>query len=418
MVSRLYYAVKFMIAVLFMTVMAGVGAILMHYVLMFTEWLAFGDSRENTLSLLNSVTPIKRVLSLTLASFLASLSWYYLQIKPKQITSIKQQVVFKDSSVKKSPYWLHIGHAFLQLIYVGAGGPIGKEGAPREFGAINAGKISDLLALKVLDKRLLIISGAAAGLSAVYQVPLASVFFAFETLALGISLKNIVTLLASTFGAASIAQLVISTAPLYHISKMSLNSQSLAFMFLIVLCITPIAISFRYLNQKVTERRIKNIKILLSLPVVSLIVSVLSIVYPQILGNGNALVQEVFKGTTVSLIAILVVLKMIATLSTLYAGAYGGILTPSFSVGACLGFLLASISIPLLPHISIVTSMLVGAAIFLAITMRAPLTAVGLVISFTGQSVITIVPLTIAVLFATAYDYSIRKMRSLYVNPY
>ncbi|HGD0634280.1 TPA: voltage-gated chloride channel family protein, partial [Streptococcus agalactiae] len=101
MVSRLYYAVKFMIAVLFMTVMAGVGAILMHYVLMFTEWLAFGDSRENTLSLLNSVTPIKRVLSLTLVSFLASLSWYYLQIKPKQITSIKQQVVFKDSSVKK-----------------------------------------------------------------------------------------------------------------------------------------------------------------------------------------------------------------------------------------------------------------------------------------------------------------------------
>lgn len=377
MVSRLYYAVKFMIAVLFMTVMAGVGAILMHYVLMFTEWLAFGDSRENTLSLLNSVTPIKRVLSLTLVSFLASLSWYYLQIKPKQITSIKQQVVFKDFSVKKSPYWLHIGHAFLQLIYVGTGGPIGKEGAPREFGAINAGKISDLLALKVLDKRLLIISGAA-----------------------------------------SIAQLVISTAPLYHISKMSLNSQSLAFMFLIVLCVTPIAISFRYLNQKVTERRIKNIKILLSLPVVSLIVSVLSIVYPQILGNGNALVQEVFKGTTVSLIAILVVLKMIATLSTLYAGAYGGILTPSFSIGACLGFLLASISIPLLPHISIVTSMLVGAAIFLAITMRAPLTAVGLVISFTGQSVITIVPLTIAVLFATAYDYFIRKMRSLYVNPY
>lgn len=377
MVSRLYYAVKFMIAVLFMTVMAGVGAILMHYVLMFTEWLAFGDSRENTLSLLNSVTPIKRVLSLTLVSFLASLSWYYLQIKPKQITSIKQQVVFKDSSLKKSPYWLHIGHAFLQLIYVGAGGPIGKEGAPREFGAINAGKISDLLALKVLDKRLLIISGAA-----------------------------------------SIAQLVISTAPLYHISKMSLNSQSLAFMFLIVLCVTPIAISFRYLNQKVTERRIKNIKILLSLPVVSLIVSVLSIVYPQILGNGNALVQEVFKGTTVSLIAILVVLKMIATLSTLYAGAYGGILTPSFSIGACLGFLLASISIPLLPHISIVTSMLVGAAIFLAITMRAPLTAIGLVISFTGQSVITIVPLTIAVLFATAYDYFIRKMRSLYVNPY
>lgn len=67
-----------MIVVLFMIVMVGVGVILMYYVLMFIEWLVFGDSRENILFLLNSVILIKRVLLFILVFFLVFFSWYYL----------------------------------------------------------------------------------------------------------------------------------------------------------------------------------------------------------------------------------------------------------------------------------------------------------------------------------------------------
>lgn len=69
---------------------------------------------------------------------------------------------------------------------VGAGSPIGKEGAPRELGALGAGRISDRMTLTLKDRRLAIVCGASAGLANfVYQVPIASIFFAFETLGLG-----------------------------------------------------------------------------------------------------------------------------------------------------------------------------------------------------------------------------------------
>lgn len=59
---------------------------------------------------------------------------------------------------------------------VGAGSPIGKEGAPREFGALGAGRISDRMTLTLTDRKLAIVCGASAGLAAVYQVPIASIF--------------------------------------------------------------------------------------------------------------------------------------------------------------------------------------------------------------------------------------------------
>lgn len=55
---------------------------------------------------------------------------------------------------------------------VGAGSPIGKEGAPRELGVLGAGRISDRMTLTLKDRRLAIVCGASAGLAAVYQVRL------------------------------------------------------------------------------------------------------------------------------------------------------------------------------------------------------------------------------------------------------
>lgn len=66
------------------------------------------------------------------------------------------------------------------------------------------------------------------------------------------------------------------------------------------------------------------------------------------------------------------------------AGAYGGTLTPSFALGATAASLLGSFFPALMEESSAI--LLLGAVAFLAVTLRAPLSAVGLVIGFTGQS--------------------------------
>ena len=81
----------------------------------------------------------------------------------------------------------------MQVAIVGAGSSIGKEGAPRELGALFGGSLSKALHLDVVDRQLLIACGAGAGLAAVYQVPFASTLFVLETLGVAWKSKNIVT---------------------------------------------------------------------------------------------------------------------------------------------------------------------------------------------------------------------------------
>ena len=76
----------------------------------------------------------------------------------------------------------------MQVAIVGAGSSIGKEGAPRELGALFGGNLSKALHLDIVDRQLLIACGAGAGLAAVYQVPFASTLFVLETL--GVAWKS------------------------------------------------------------------------------------------------------------------------------------------------------------------------------------------------------------------------------------
>lgn len=68
------------------------------------------------------------------------------------------------------------------MAIVAAGASIGKEGAPRELGALFGESLSKGLHLFISDRQLLIACGAGSGLASVYQVPFASAFFVLETL--------------------------------------------------------------------------------------------------------------------------------------------------------------------------------------------------------------------------------------------
>lgn len=71
------------------------------------------------------------------------------------------------------------------------------------------------------------------------------------------------------------------------------------------------------------------------------------------------------------------------------------------------------------PELSLISAMLIGSSVFLAITMNAPLTAVGLVVSFTGQSFTALPILLLAVIVAFATKTIIEHIeRNYYVNSY
>ena len=399
---KIPYNFRLFIAVILQGIVSGLSGIFLHYLLEIVESLAFGQSEHHSGFLTDGVSSLRIGLSLIIVGFASSLVWYFLQ-KGSKIYSIKAQM--KDET---SQYKLHflrqLFHSIWQIIAVGGGAPIGKEAAPREIGTLFAGPIGKICFLSKKDQIFLLACGA--GLAAVYQVPLTSVFFVFETLGIALSIKRFVLIGLTTYVSTYIAGLVISDQALYQIPSLSWSLKEIWIIPLLLLFLTPLAWFFGRLSKEMSSNRIKDKRVLLTLPTAFLFLVGLASYFPHLLGNGRMMAQEILNGSSGQTVLLMFFLKAVVVLITLWAGAYGGTLTPSFALGmagaALLGIILGGDS-----HL---TMLLLGSVCFLSVTLRAPISATGLVIGFTGLGIDSLPYLLVTAVLA----YEFAKMLDLF----
>ena len=375
---KIPYNFRLFLAVILQGIVSGLSGIVLHYLLEIVESLAFGQSEKHTGFLTDGVSSSRIGLSLIIVGLGSSLVWYFLQ-KGSKIYSIKAQM--KDETAQyKLHFQKQLFHSIWQIIAVGGGAPIGKEAAPREIGTLFAGPVGKICILSMKDRIFLLACGAGAGLVAVYQVPLTSVFFVFETLGIALSIKRFVLVGLTTYVSTYIAGLVISDQALYQIPAIAWSLKETWIIPLLLLFLTPLAWLFGRLSKAASSNRIKDKRILLTLPTAFLFLAGLASYFPHLLGNGRMMAQEVLNGSNGKTVFLLFILKALVVLITLWAGAYGGTLTPSFALGmagaALFGMILGGDSQP--------SILLLGSVCFLSVTLRAPWSATGLVIGFTG----------------------------------
>lgn len=378
---KIPYNFRLFLAVILQGIVTGLSGIVLHYLLEMVETLAFGQSEHHSGFLTDGVSSSRIGLSLIIVGLGSSLVWYFLQ-KRSKIYSIKAQM--KDET---SQYKLHflrqLFHSTWQIIAVGGGAPIGKEAAPREIGTLFAEPIGKKCFLSKKDQIFLLACGAGAGLAAVYQVPLTSVFFVFETLGIALSIKRFVLVGLTTYVSTYIAGWVISDQALYQIPAITWSLKQIWIIPLLLLFLTPPAWLFGRLSKAASSNRIKDKRVLLTLPTAFLFLIGLASYFPHLLGNGRMMAQEVLNGSNGKTVLLLFILKALVVLIILWAGAYGGTLTPSFALGmagsALLGIILGVDSQP--------SILLLGSVCFLSVTLRAPISATGLVIGFTGLGI-------------------------------
>ena len=379
--QKIPYNLKLFLAVILQGIVSGLSGIFLHYLLEMVEELAFGRSEHHSGFLTDGVSSSRIGLSLIIVGLGSSLVWYFLQ-KGSKIYSIKAQM--KDETSRYKLHFLRqLFHSIWQIIAVGGGAPIGKEAAPREIGTLFAGPIGKICSLSKKDQIFLLACGAGAGLAAVYQVPLTSVFFVFETLGIALSIKRFVLVGLTTYVSTYIAGLVISDQALYQIPAITWSLKEIWIIPLLLLFLTPLAWLFGRLSKAASSKRIKDKRIFLILPSAFLFLIGLASYFPHLLGNGRMMAQEVLNGSNGKTVLLLFILKALVVLIILWAGAYGGTLTPSFALGmAGAGLLSMIIGLDSQP-----TVLLLGSVCFLSVTLRAPISATGLVIGFTGLGI-------------------------------
>lgn len=391
--QSLPYGLRLLLATLSLGIGTGLVGMACHYLLEGVQVLAFGQERSDLFQQFQEAGGLRRFLVLGVTGVLAAGFWYILQ-RRYNILSIRRQI---DLVGERDPAPLaHILHASMQVAIVGAGASVGKEGAPREVGALLAGRLGKAFSLAIKERRILIACGAGAGLAAVYQVPFASSLFVFETLGLSYHWKNFVLVLSSTYLATWVAQPIVGHGAIYHMSPVHWSASSLLQAVIVALLVTPLALAFRFLANRASRERRKDGTILWALPVAFMVLAAIVAFYPIFMGNGQVLAQAFLSGQTFSNLVLTLAVKGFLVYLLLRNGAYGGTLTPSFALGIGSGYLatllLTVVGIQMDPALG----MLLGATVFLGTTLQAPLTGIALSLGFTGQSWALILPLALA----------------------
>lgn len=312
------------------------------------------------------------------------------------------------------PTWRTLASALLSVLVVGMGASLGREGSPKQAGAVMANVFADRGALSDEQRRLLVACGAGAGMAAAYGVPLGGALFALEVLRGVLALRLVLPALLASAIATGVSWLALPNAPTYLIPSYPLSVSIVIWALLagpiagLVAVVYVRAIAWADRNKPTGWLRVLA-------PIMALgLIGVVSIAYPQILGNGKDITQLAFTNQVAPMLLLaLLVLKPAATLLCLGSGVPGGLFTPSLTLGALLGGLLGYAWAGFWPGVPPGLFALIGAGAVLAASTHGPISAVVLMIELTGHDRSFILPLVLAVGTATLVARTIER-RSIY----
>ncbi|AHE67432.1 chloride channel protein [Legionella oakridgensis] len=380
---------------------SGFAGMLLALLLRSIQHLAYGYSplqivsNETFLEGVRAASPQRRFLILTLCGVIAGGGWWLLHRYGNPLVSVGDAVKNKISM----PKWTTIIHALLQIITIALGSPLGRETAPREMSAVFAEWLSAKAGLSIKDTQIMVACGAGAGFAAVYNVPLGGALFILEVLLCTLNWSILIPAFATSTIAVVVSWIGLGNHSQYALATYHV-SHSLTFWSILSSPVFGLS-AFWYIRIANLCRH-KAPRGGWSLPLLCLlnfiIIGVLAMYFPAILGNGKSPVQLEFDDEIgVGISCILLILRLLITWSSLRAGSYGGLLTPSLANGALLGVILGGLWNTLWPGSSMNAFSVVGATAFLAAAQKMPITAIVLMFEFTHMKLSFLVPLLFAV---------------------
>lgn len=293
-------------------------------------------------------------------------------------------------------------------ISIGSGGPFGAEGPIIVTGGAFGSMIAQFMSLTSAERKTLMVAGAAAGMSATFAAPVASVLLAVELLLFEWKPRSLIPVALASAMAAVLRRYLLGVGPLFPVPAHSLMIGPLA-----VLGCVLMGILAGFLSALLTHAvyatedlfRLLPIHWMWWPPIGGLVVGIGGWIFPQALGVGYDNIGVLLRGDgTVKLIVGILVVKLIIWAVSLGSGTSGGVLAPLLMMGAALGGAAAI----MLPDGGAGFWPLVSMGAMLAGTMGSPFTGVVFALELT-HDVNMLLPLMIACV--VAYGLAVLTLR-------
>jgi H+/Cl- antiporter ClcA len=393
------YSMRFWTLVIGLGVITGACAAGLIGLLRLVERISYGVHRATLLAAVEAAPGWRRVAVLMIAAIVVIVGLRVMGRSSTGATEVTEAIWQRSG---KLDFGRSIGRGVLSIVTVGMGVSLGREGAPQVVGAALASRVSEWAALPVWQRRLLVASGAGAGFAAVYNVPLGGALFALEVMLGTLALPLVLPALLMSLSATATAWIFLGSKPLYHLAGDRFRASELVFAILMGPIIGIVGTGWTRLIGWATRHRPKRVGRWFAPLVAFGALGLLSLPYPQLLGNGRGIVQLGIAGNIgLGLLVILFVLKPLVTAACVASGSPGGLFTPTFAVGVLLAGVGASIWGHVWPGGVPGSYALIGGAAFLAAAMQAPLAGTVLVLELTNHFQALMVPTLIAVVLAT-----------------
>jgi H+/Cl- antiporter ClcA len=361
---------EFGCAVVIIGLLAGVAGAATTLLLHGIEHLTYHYSFGTLLTGVGDSSPVRRALGPMIGGALAGLGWWMLR-RRTDVPPLAETIA-SHRPIPRLPMSIDAG---LQVLLVGSGASLGREGAPRQFAAALGDFATIRLSLTARDREILLACAAGAGLGAVYSVPLGGALFAARILLGTWHPRAVGTALITSSLAVAVA------SPVTHLEHaLTWPNAHLSYLFaFLALAIAPLAAAVglafnRVMASARPTAQLRSWVLVPSIAAAGLLIGICSIWWPELPGNGRSILTvSVNSDLTLGAAAIILLLKPLLTALFLRAGAVGGMLTPALATGAAAG----SVATLALNHLAgtdihVSAMSLTCAAGVLAITQRAP----------------------------------------------
>jgi H+/Cl- antiporter ClcA len=365
--------IEFASAIVVIGLLAGVAGLSTTLLLRAVEHLTYHYSFGTLLSGVTDSSPVRRALGPMVGGALAGFGWWMLR-RRTEVPPLADTIA-AHRRLPRLPLSLD---AALQVLLVGSGASLGREGAPRQFAAALGDLGTSRWSITARDREILLACAAGAGLAAVYAVPVGGALFASRIMLKTWHPRAVGTALITSSLAVTVA------APVTHeVAPLTWPDPHLSYLLTgLALILSPLAFGVGLLFNRIMAlarpaTTIKSWWLIPAIAAAGVLIGICSVWWPELPGNGKSILTvSLASGLTLGSAVVILALKPLLTAVFLRTGAVGGMLTPALATGGAMGSVVA-IAINTWTHhtVSVPAVSLTCAAGVLAITQRAPIWA-------------------------------------------
>lgn len=393
-------------------ILGGYGAVAFRWLIGFFQNLFFGQGTGTFLDYLLGLPWYSRLIPPVIGGLIVGPLVYFLarEAKGHGVPEVMEAVALRGGFIRKRVVFIK---AFASAICIASGGSAGREGPIVQIGSAIGSAFGQVLRVSADRMRTLVGCGAAAGIAATFNAPIAGVMFAMEIILGEFGIATFSPIVVSSVMATVISRAYLGNYPAFIVPQYSLVSLYEIPLYILLGVVAGFVgmgfTTFLYKMEDLFNR--VSIPEYIKPAIGGLIVGAIGIFFPHIFGVGYDAIELAIQGNmTFLLLFSLIFIKILATSLTLGSGGSGGVFAPSLFIGAMTGGAFGYLAHTLFPGATATSGAysLVGMGAVLAAATHGPINGILILFEMTGSYKI-ILPLMLSCIISAVLASQIKR---------